>query len=320
MDKPAADNGEKYTGELLELLELETLEENHFQAREPRYLNLEESVFGGLLVAQALRAATLTIPIGRLPHSLHGYFLRPGRIDIPILLEVERDRDGRAMSARRVTITQNGQAIFRLSASFQIAGGRTGLQVPLPEDVVMPDNLNSTHWTAPDPIRMFEIRNVTRRPDGDPSGVSNIYWARTRGKLSDDPLLHSCLLAYFSDAGTGLTELPPRFNVGGPSLDHAMWFHRHIRMDEWVLFAMKPVSAAHNRGLYWGTLHSQSGNSRGDHGPREPLPRIVTCPWERSVPLAVSEASLATIWRPPPQIANVVVGARITRVKSMFDP
>ena len=259
MDNLPADKGDPYTDELVELFELETLEEDHFQARQSSSLNREKSLFGGLLVAQALRAATLTTPIDRFPHSLHGYFLRPGRSEIPVLLEVERDRDGRAMSARRVTVTQNGQAVFTLSASFHVEEEGPDWQVPLPEDVVMPENLSAPTGPAPDPIRMFEIRNVTERPDGDPSGVSNIYWARTRGKLSDNPLLHSCVLAYFSDAGTGLTELPPRFNLGGPSLDHSVWFHRHIRMDEWVLFAMKPVSSAHNRGSYWGTLHSQSG-------------------------------------------------------------
>ncbi len=244
------------TDELLDLLDLEVLERNLYRGKNPSHTNRRGSLFGGQVAAQALRAATLTVPEGRLPHSMHGYFLRPGRTDLPTLLQVDRDRDGGTVSARRVTAIQDGDVIFTLSASFQASGPGAEWQVPMDGDVPPPEDLPEPSQLGSAARGMLEIRNV-----GEAStwgfDLSPVYWARTRTPLPDDPVLHACVLSYLSDLGTGMTAL--RLNAGGPSLDHAVWFHRHIRLDEWVLFAMRPISASSSRGLYWGTLHSRTG-------------------------------------------------------------
>lgn len=245
--------------ELLDLLDLEVLDRNLYRGRNPGHANRRGRLFGGQVAAQALRAATMTTPDGRLPHSLHGYFLRPGRTDMATLLQVERDRDGRSVSARRVTAIQDGEAIFTLSASFQATEDGPELQRDLPAGTPDPETLPAPSEPGTGQRGMFEIRNVDGLGDAERFGLSNVYWARTWSPLPDDPVLHACVLTYLSDLGSGLVELLVRTSMGGPSLDHAVWFHRHVRLDEWVLFDMQPLSASHNRGLYWGTLHSREG-------------------------------------------------------------
>ena len=245
--------------ELLELLELELLDRNLYRGHNPR----EESgrgsrLFGGQVAAQALRAATLTVPDGRLPHSMHGYFLRSGRSDIPTILHVDADRDGGAISARRVTAVQDGEVIFTLSASFEQVHDGPELQpgglpdVPMPEDLPEPA---TSFWH----FGMFDMRPISKYPLEGDWAMLKTFWARTRDRLPDDPMLHACVLTYLSDIGSGLSELMYVSGHGGPSLDHCMWYHRHIRVDEWVLFTMAPESASHGHGLYSGSLYSRSG-------------------------------------------------------------
>jgi acyl-CoA thioesterase-2 len=245
------------TDELLDLLDLEVLDRNLYRGRNPSHTaNRRGSLFGGQVAAQALRAATLTTPEGRQPHSMHGYFLRAGRTDLPTILRVDRDRDGGSVSARRVTASQDGEVIFTLSASFQAPQVGAEWQVPMTADAGAPEDLPEPSFWGSSQHGMLEIRNVPGRPV-EGFDLSHVYWARTRTPLPDDPVVHACVLSYLSDLGSGMTAL--RLDAGGPSLDHAVWFHRTIRLDDWVLFAMSPISASSNRGLYWGTLHSRGG-------------------------------------------------------------
>jgi acyl-CoA thioesterase-2 len=244
--------------ELLELLELELLDRNLYRGHNPRQRTGRLGLFGGQVAAQALRAATLTVPEGRLPHSMHGYFLRSGRNDIPTILHVDADRDGGAISARRVTAVQDGEVIFTLSASFEQVHDGPEFQpldlvgIPAPEDLPEPET-RLAHQT------MFDTRTVSKYPAEGDWGMQDALWARTRDPVPDDPLLHACVLTYLSDLGTGMAQVMNASKHYGPSVDHCMWYHRHIRVDEWVLFTMKPLSASHGHGLYSGSLYSQSG-------------------------------------------------------------
>jgi acyl-CoA thioesterase-2 len=245
--------------ELTALLDLERLDRDLYRGTNLGDTNSRGHLYGGQVAAQALRAAAHTVPPDRLPHSLHGYFLRAGRNDIPTLLRVENDRDGGSVSARRVVAIQEGEVIFSLAASFQAVEEGPDMQEGLPEGVPLPDELPARPVDGGGFRTLFETRMVTGTPDARGHVIAEVYWARTVEPLPDDPLTHICVLAYLSDMGTGLADVLARSRMAGPSLDHATWFHRHIRMDDWVLFAMKPVSASHNRGLYWGSLHSQAG-------------------------------------------------------------
>lgn len=172
-------------------------------------------------------------------------------------MRVDVDRDGRNVSARRVTAIQEGEVIFSLSASFQTAGDGPELDHGLPEGTPDPESITQLPPGFMGPGGPFEIRPVSESPG---RGFGDTYWARTRLPMPDDPALHACVLSYLSDLGTGLGEL--RAQVQGmqnPSLDHAVWFHRHIRMDDWVLFDMRPLSAHGGRCLYTGALYGRDG-------------------------------------------------------------
>jgi acyl-CoA thioesterase-2 len=208
------------------------------------------------VAGQALRAATLTVEDDRTPHSLHGYFLRPGRSDMPTILRVDRDRDGRSVSARRVTAIQDGTVIFTLSASFQVDGDGPEAEPGLPDGVPGPDELGPSAIVPAHPA--FEVRTVS--PANEGHGLADVYWARAREELPDDPSVHACVLAYFSDMGVGEGELADELlDKDEPSIDHAVWLHRPARFDDWVLFAMQPVSAQAGRGLYAGSIHRRDG-------------------------------------------------------------
>jgi acyl-CoA thioesterase-2 len=260
MDERIDEERPESVPELLDLLELEKLDRNLFRGHNPR----ERSgrgfhLFGGQVAAQALRAASLTVPEGRLPHSMHGYFLRSGRSDIPTILQVDADRDGRAISARRVAAVQDGEVIFTLSASFeQVHEGPEFQPTELP-DVPMPEDLPEREAMGFGHQGMFDMRPISKFPAEGAWGLLDALWARTRDPLPDDPLVHACVLTYLSDIGSGLSELMHTSAHGGPSLDHCMWYHRHIRVDEWVRFMMTPQSASHGHGLYSGALYSRDG-------------------------------------------------------------
>jgi len=261
---PAIDPGEaesRDVAELLRVLDLEELDRDIFRGVNPRGDERRPRLFGGQVAAQAARAASLTVPDDRNIHSLHGYFLRAGQADRPTILHVDRDRDGRSFSARHVTARQDGEVIMSLLVSFhvdeegpefQAAGLPEG--VPAPEDVPDPGT-GALHRSV------FDLRITGRgAPRGAWGGTPHQFWARARGPLPDDRLLHACVLTYLSDIGTGLEKLPPSDERWwGPSLDHAVWFHHAGRMDDWVLVDLVPGAASGARGFYTGTVHDRAG-------------------------------------------------------------
>ncbi|GIX35205.1 MAG: acyl-CoA thioesterase II [Lysobacteraceae bacterium] len=264
--------------ELLELLRLERIEENLFrgQSRDigTRY------VFGGQVLGQALSAAQQTAPAERHVHSLHAYFLRAGDIRLPIVYDVERTRDGGSFSVRRVTAIQKGQPIFVMAASFHVEepGAEHQLsppEVPRPEDLPETPELDAA-TLARLPAKMqrwltqrgpFEFRPVYPRDELRPTKRPPYQqvWFRLVDRIGDDRCLHAALLAYASDfhlIGTatlphGISYLQP--NVQMASLDHAMWFHRRGRADEWLLYACDSPSAQGSRGLARGSIYDTGG-------------------------------------------------------------
>jgi acyl-CoA thioesterase II len=264
---------------LLALLDLEELEVNIFRGAS-RDIG-SGRVFGGQVLAQALVAAGRTVGEGRVAHSLHSYFILPGDVAAPIVYFVERLRDGRSFTTRRVTAIQHGQAIFEMSASFQAA--ETGVEhqaampdVPAPEDVESDvERLRAAGDRIPEPLRSFytrewplELRTVDPtdlfRPEARPP--QRCVWLRATGTVpSDDALPHQSVLAYASDYGLlGTAFLPHRLafqmpGVQAATLDHAIWFHRPFRADEWLLYATDSPSAAGARGFARGSVFTRDG-------------------------------------------------------------
>jgi len=262
---------------LLSILDLEELEVNIFRARSPQ--EDRQRVFGGQVAGQALVAAGRTVE-SNVVHSLHAYFLRPGDPRIPILYEVDRIRDGKSFTTRRVVAIQHGQAIFHLSASFQIPEAGLEHQRPMP-DVPGPDDLpagKGRFAKAPENLpaelkkwlmrpRPIEIRPVEPMDYFKPEKRAPVQhvWIRATGKLPDDPMLHQCVVAYASDMTLldtatlphAISWFDPRFQMA--SLDHAMWFHRPFRADEWLLYAQESPSSSGARGFTWGHLYTQDG-------------------------------------------------------------
>jgi acyl-CoA thioesterase II len=248
---------------LVRLLDIEELDRDLYRGQNPprRYGTL----YGGQVAAQALRAAALTVPEGRSPHSFHGYFLRAGRTDHPTILRVDRDRDGRSFSSRHVVAIQHGEVIFSLSASFHVDEPGFELQAPAPDDVSTAEDHPAAGPESMDQYQlpMFEVRILAadheRGLRGEHRPLARM-WIRAREPLGDDPLLHTCVLAYVSDLGSGFADVHvPDVPRGGPSLDHAVWFHRPARVDEWMLLELHPVAAAGSRGLYHGAIYDASG-------------------------------------------------------------
>ncbi len=245
---------------LAELLDLEELDRDLYRAHNPQR-SFTPHLYGGQVAAQALRAAAMTVPEGRHPHSLHGYYLRAGEADHPTIMRVTRDRDGRSFSARHVVALQHGEAIFTASASFHVdeeSGDFSG--VPMPGGIPDPERLTERGLGNADV--MFELRPVYEEPRSAPGewDASRRLWARIREPLSDDRVLHACGVAYLSDLSNGFAELDvaglPR---GGTSLDHTVYFHRPVRVDDWLFMQLDPVSAAGARGVYRGSIHDRAG-------------------------------------------------------------
>lgn len=219
-------------------------------------------LFGGQVAAQSLRAACLTVDPGPRPHSLHGYFIRPGRPDTDLELVVERMRDGKSFTTRHVTAVQEGQAIFELTASFHTDEEGNDWQEPPPdrpdpEDSFDPDREDSPFggFRATNP---FVIRPLRRLGE---SFSMHPCWVKVREELEPDERLHACALAYVSDLAVVQAARAPG-SVGmpfGASLDHAVWFHRPVDVGEWLLFSAGPVSNFGARGLARGTFHTRYG-------------------------------------------------------------
>jgi len=253
--EPGGDTGESEPT-VLDVLDLEEIDRDLY--RSTLVFADPFPLYGGQVAAQALLAAGLTVGPGRLPHSLHGYFLRSGDAARPTIFRVERDRDGGSFSARRVVAVQGGEVIFSMAASFH-AGG-VGPDIPVQEmpGVEAPEGLKS--YGMP---RLFTMES--RRPgQADPGRrLPTRFWARTTVPLPDDHLVHACVLTYLSDIGTGLADMPQDEASPGPTLDHAVWFHRHAPLDEWVLMDMEPGTVSGGRGWYTGAIFTAGGTLAG---------------------------------------------------------
>ena len=233
-------------------------------------------VYGGQVLAQTIIAAARTLPADRVVHSMHGYFLRPGDSNKGITFAVDRIHDGRSFSTRRTQAYQDGVPIFSMIASFQEENPGLDHQEPMPDGVPDPDSLPSVedHLQGVHPMskRLFTDRPVELRHIPSPIYLSvdeteprQAVWMRTRGPLPDDPLLHRAALAYMSDLSIqepilrahGVPWATPGLKVA--SLDHAMWWHRFGRVDEWVLYVQASPSARGGRGLGLGRIYAQDG-------------------------------------------------------------
>ncbi|WP_256255409.1 acyl-CoA thioesterase [Actinomadura madurae] len=237
---------------VLDLLDLEELDRDLY--RGTLVFDDPYPLYGGQVAAQALRAAGGTVPEGRLPHSLHGYFLRGGDAARPTIFRVDRDRDGRSFSARRVVALQGGEVIFNMSVSFQRPAEDVDRQVhPAP---AAPDPRTLPESPVP---RLFSMEGRVPPQPYEPADFPTRLWSRCTVPLPDDDLLHACVLTYLSDISSGLIALHDGRARSGSSLDHAVWFHRPVRMDEWVLMDLVPQTVAAGRGWYTGTLHTAGG-------------------------------------------------------------
>ena len=265
--------------ELVAHLALERLEENLF--RGPSKDIGTNRVYGGQVLGQAIKAAQYTVEEDRNIHSLHAYFLREGDHDSPIIYEVDRSRDGRSFSARRVVAIQHGRPIFTLSASFQFAeeGLEFGIEapdVPGPEDVPSVRDYE-TKYLDKLPEKFQRLLRLSAPFDFKPLGLEETirsgsiaacrhFWLKTIDHLPEEPQLHRSILAYVSDYGLLTTSLVPhglRFpdtNLSLASIDHAMWFHRSFKMDEWLLYSCEAISTSNARGLARGHFFTQSGS------------------------------------------------------------
>ncbi len=265
--------------DLIGLLDLEPLEENIYRGRN-RDIG-SGRIFGGQVLAQSLVAARRTIDIeDRTAHSVHGYFILAGDLDIPVVYFVDRLRDGRSYTTRRVTAIQHGNAIFNMSASFHRTEGGPSHQAPMP-DVPPPEGLRSELERIraeadriPEPLRgvLTQDRPLDFRPvepidpfDPEPRPPFRHVWVRSVGPIDDDPLHHQAVLAYASDYGLlGAALLPHAHTFRDPdvmaaSLDHAIWYHRPFRADEWLLYSTDSPIACRGRGFVRGTFFDRDG-------------------------------------------------------------
>jgi acyl-CoA thioesterase II len=263
---------------LLDLLDLEQIEVNIFRGRSPD--DRRQRVFGGQVAGQGLVAAGRTVPADRPVHSLHAYFIRPGDPAVPIVYTVDRVRDGRSFTTRRVSAIQHGRVIFTLSASFHHPEPGPEHAEPMP-DVPPPEAVERTSerlarifgeehpylLRSEHPIDLRSVGPLSAEAQRDPSlrTTSNLVWLRVDGELPDDPLLHVCLMTYASDLtlldsvllGHGLSWMDGR--TTGASLDHAMWFHRAFRADRWLLYAQTSPVAHGGRALARGEVFNAEG-------------------------------------------------------------
>jgi acyl-CoA thioesterase-2 len=262
--------------DLVALLDLEAIEVNIFRGRSPD--ENRQRVFGGQVAGQALVAAARTVDEpGRLVHSLHAYFLRPGDPTVPILYEVDRIRDGRSFGTRRVVGIQHGRAIFNLQASFHDEEPGPDHQIDPDPDLPAPETLPDfrtrmapyaeqlgEYYTRPRPIDLRYVDGDPFSRKGTPSLGQHVY-LRADGVLPDDPVLHACIVTYASDMTLLDTTLLPfgmawdSPGIQMASLDHAMWFHRPFRADDWLLYQQRAISTGAARGLAGGAIFSSDG-------------------------------------------------------------
>jgi acyl-CoA thioesterase-2 len=251
--------------ELLELLTLEQIEKYLFRAYHP--VGREHRLYGGQIMAQALRAAANTVAEDRPPHSLHGYFLRPGDPKVPALIDVEPIRDGRSFSTRRVVVIQHGQPIFNMDVSFQILESGFSHQTPMPDrpvplDQKLPEGMMESAFLGWRHDHKRLLANDAQPPFQD-------LWFKANGRVPEDPVLHACLAVFESDnALLGTARMPHRDQMNRAklqmaSLDHALWFHaepiKDWRVDEWLLYSLDSPSASAARGYNRGMIYAADG-------------------------------------------------------------
>ena len=267
--------------ELVGLLDLEEIERNHYRGQSPD--DSWQRVYGGQVLGQALVAASRTVEDEeRAAHSLHAYFLRPGDPKVPLLYVVDRIRDGRSFTTRRVIAIQHGRPIFSMSISFQVHERGLEHQFEMPDvpdpETLEPENELRRRWgeaAGLDPgmlarftrNRPIEVREIDPQNPFTPEkrAPHQTSWMRVSGRLPDDPRLHQCALAYLSDWSLldtctwphGVSFMQENFQTA--SLDHAMWFHRPFRADEWLLYVQDSPAAAGARGFNRGLIHDREG-------------------------------------------------------------
>ncbi len=264
---------------LLQETDLEQIEDNIFRGQSHDVGS--PHIFGGQILAQALHAASCTVPEDRIAHSFHGYFILPGDLTKPVIFEVERIRDGGSFTTRRIVAIQHGKAIFNSSASFQLRQEGLDHQIEMPKNVVSPDTLVDDRIIAENyadfiPKSLQKFLEIPRPIEFRPVEIFDYFkpeslppfrnvWIRARGKMDDDIKNHQKVLAYASDYNLLSTSiLPHQHEVNMPqlqmaSLDHAMWFHREFRADEWLLFSIDSPSASNARGFTRGNFFTQEG-------------------------------------------------------------
>ncbi len=265
--------------DLLQILDLEPLEHNLFRGLSPQVG--WQRVFGGQVIGQALVAATRTAPPERTAHSLHCYFMLAGDPKVPIIYQVERLRDGKSFSTRRVTAIQHGRAIFALSASFQISEEGLPHHISMPDNVPPPEELPSEpelkekfihllpenvrrYWERARPIEMRFV-DLTRYISRQKLEPKQYIWIKATEKLPQDHAVHQSVLAYASDMtlldstllAHGRTIFDKDLQIA--SLDHALWFHRPFRADDWLLYAQDSPSASGARGFARGSIFTKEG-------------------------------------------------------------
>jgi len=262
---------------MLSILDIKRTRDMQFEGQSPQ--TSWQRVFGGQVVGQALMAAERTVDDDRNPHSLHAYFLRAGESALPIIYEVENLRDGGSFSSRRVTALQNNQAIYAMIVNFQKLEQGLEFFQPMPEaaepDNLLPERLlrqqfmqnlseaAAKRFSEPRPIEFRPLRPL--QFVGVEASASRATWFRAAAAIGDDPRLHRCVLAYASDmtlldtaiAVHGKSVFSP--NIQAASLDHAIWFHRPFRADEWLLYEQKAISTSGARGLAHGYIYDRGG-------------------------------------------------------------
>lgn len=254
---------------LIAVLDLEPTGTDRYRAANGQ-MSPGDRVFGGQVAAQALHAASSTVGPEHAAHSMHAYFVRPGRTGVPIELEVERTRDGRSFTTRRVLALQGDEVIFEMSASFHQHEEGRDYQLGLPPGLPEPEDAPARMMFMPESMRSRMPMEMSEVGASEPDAAgwypsTRRVWMRIKRRIGDDPVLHQSLLAYLSDMGAMFGALAPETDRGRPnllmgaSLDHALWFHRPLRADEWFLYDLHAVSNAGSRGLARGTMHDRTG-------------------------------------------------------------
>ncbi len=266
----AAATGADSVAHFLSVLDIECLEADLFRAWNPPVPvnRFQQTLFGGQVAAHAMRAAIATVDASHRPHSLHGYFLRPGKNDAPTMLRVDRIRDGKSFSTRTVVALQDDEPIFSLTASFHKDEPGGEFATPIAADIPLPDELRDQErmhelWGGIEfPFERLEVPEYSHtRMSPAPRRA---MWIKLREQLPDDPGLHTCVLTFLSDMGVLAAVRSahgPWDRVGmAASLDHAVWFHQPARADVWLLFDVSARSGMGSRGLGVGTLHTADGD------------------------------------------------------------